>query len=374
MKKIIFILACFTISCGESSLDQKKKKVDELKNSLVEIYTQIDNLEKEISELDSTFESKNYELVSVISPENGRFSHQITLRGNIISNMNILIVPEVMGQVNKVLVKEGETVKKGQILASINSDVIKSNLDEVESSLNLLKIIFDRQSNLWSENIGSEIDYLRSKTNYESAMNRFKALKLQASKYNIKAPFSGIIESVDAKIGEISSPGLPAFRMFNDGDSYISIDVPENYMNAFKVGDTVLVNRDKDSFFESIIISTGQVINPTNRTFSIGVEIIENFKNKFKPNQVVNVILTDYKNEDAISIPSNIIFSDERGNYIFIVDEFDGENIARKLPILTGKSFEYKTEILRGLVGDEVVIDKGSSDVVDGVFIKIKDQ
>jgi len=85
-------------------------------------------------------------------------------------------------------------------------------------------------------------------------------------------------------------------------------------------------------------------------------------------------ILTDYKNEDAISIPSNIIFSDERGNYIFIVDEFDGENIARKLPILTGKSFEYKTEILRGLVGDEVVIDKGSSDVVDGVFIKIKDQ
>ena len=374
MKKIIFILACFTISCGESSLDQKKKKVDELKNSLVEIYTQIDNLEKEISELDSTFGSKNYELVSVISPENGRFSHQITLRGNIISNMNILIVPEVMGQVNKVLVKEGETVKKGQILASINSDVIKSNLDEVESSLNLLKIIFDRQSNLWSENIGSEIDYLRSKTNYESAMNRFKALKLQASKYNIKAPFSGIIESVDAKIGEISSPGLPAFRMFNDGDSYISIDVPENYMNAFKVGDTVLVNRDKDSFFESIIISTGQVINPTNRTFSIGVEIIENFKNKFKPNQVVNVILTDYKNEDAISIPSNIIFSDERGNYIFIVDEFDGENIARKLPILTGKSFEYKTEILRGLVGDEVVIDKGSSDVVDGVFIKIKDQ
>ena len=131
MKKIIFILACFIVSCGEPSLDQKKKKVDELKNSLVEIYTEIDNLEKEISELDSTFGTKNYELVSVISPDNGRFSHQITLRGNIMSNMNILIVPEVMGQVNNVLVKEGETVKKGQILASINSDVIKSNLDEV---------------------------------------------------------------------------------------------------------------------------------------------------------------------------------------------------------------------------------------------------
>ena len=289
------------------------------------------------------------------------------------SNMNILIVPEVMGQVNNVLVKEGETVKKGQILASINSDVITSNLDEVESSLSLLKIIFDRQSNLWSENIGSEIEYLRSKTNYESARNRFKALKLQASKYSIKAPFSGIIESVDAKIGEISSPGLPAFRMFNDSDSYISIDVPENYMNGFKVGDSVLVENDNNSFFKSVIISIGQVINPNNRTFSIGVEILENFKNKFKPNQVVNVILTDYMNEDAIAVPSNIIFSDERGNYIFIVEEFDSENIARKLPILTGKSFEYKTEILRGLVGDKLIIYRRSSDVIDGAYVKIKD-
>jgi hypothetical protein len=144
-------------------------------------------------------------------------------------------------------------------------------------------------------------------------------------------------------------------------------------MNGFKVGDSVLVENENNSFFKSVIISTGQVINPNNRTFSIGVEILENFKNQFKPNQVVNVILTDYMNEDAIAVPSNIIFSDERGNYIFIVEEFDSENIARKLPILTGKSFEYKTEILRGLVGDELIIDRGSSDVVDGVYVKIKE-
>ena len=373
MKRITIILTCVLLSCDNSSLEQKKKRVDELKNSLVEIYTEIDNLEKEISEFDSTFNNKNYELVSTISPYSGTFSHEISLRGNIQSNMNILIVPEVMGQVDKIYVEEGETVKKGKILASINSDVIQSNIEEIESSLNLLKTIYDRQSNLWKEEIGSEIEYLRSKTNYESAKNRYNALKIQASKFNITAPFSGIIESVNTKVGEVSSPGMPAFRMFNDSDSYISVDVPENYLNSFEIGDTVLVNGSDQLLFSSIIISVGQVINPSNRTFSLGIQIKDDFKNDFKPNQVVGIKLTDYKNDNAVSIPSNIIYTDVRGNYIFIVDEFDGERIARKLPILVGKSFDYKSEIIRGLVGDEMVIDKGSSDVVDGAYIKVVD-
>ena len=233
MKKITLILTYILLSCDNLSLEQKKKRVDELKNSLVEIYTEIDNLEKEISEFDSTFNNKNYELVSTISPYSGTFSHEISLRGNIQSNMNILIVPEVMGQVDKIYVEEEETVKKGKILASINSDIIQSNIEEIESSLNLLKTIYDRQSNLWKEEIGSEIEYLRSKTNYESAKNRYNALKIQASKFSITAPFSGIIESVNTKVGEVSSPGMPAFRMFNDSDSYISVDVPENYLNSF---------------------------------------------------------------------------------------------------------------------------------------------
>ena len=211
-----------------------------------------------------------------------------------------------MGQVDKIYVEEGETVKKGKILASINSDIIQSNIEEIESSLNLLKTIYDRQSNLWKEEIGSEIEYLRSKTNYESAKNRYNALKIQASKFSITAPFSGIIESVNTKVGEVSSPGMPAFRMFNDSDSYISVDVPENYLNSFEIGDTVLVNGSDQLSFNSIIISVGQVINPSNRTFSLGINIKDDFKDDFKPNQVVGIKLTDYKNDNDYKIQAQV--------------------------------------------------------------------
>ena len=372
MRNILLIVLIFISACDTGSLEYKKEKVDKLKNSLDEIYSEIDRLEKEINELDSTFGVKNYELISTINPYNDGFIHQIDLRGNVKSKMNVLIVSEVVGRYKKINVKEGQFVEKGTVLAVINSDVIDNNLKEIETNLKLLKTIYDRQSNLWENNIGSELDYLRAKSNYESLKSRFDAVKLQASRFKIIAPMPGIIDAINAKVGEMSSPAMPAFRIYNDNDSYINIDVSENYIESFQVGDTVKVISSKNSTFESLIISIGQVINPDNRTFNIGVDIPESYMESFKPNQIVNVLLVDYKNNNSTSLPSNIIYSDDKGSYVFIVEDFDGEKVARKIPVLVGKSFNYKTEILSGLVGNEKVIDKGSSQVMDGSYVKIK--
>lgn len=372
MKKFLIVILTFIVSCTNDTLDSKKKRVDELKNSLVEIYSEIDMLEEEISIIDSTFGGKNYELVTTIEPSSKEFIHEINLRGNVVSMMNIMIVSEVIGKYKRIFVKDGQFVKKGDVLATINSDVIDINLKEIETNLILLKTIYDRQSNLWDNKIGSEIDYLRAKSNYESIKSRFEATKRQIAKFKITAPFSGIIESTSARMGEISSPGVPAFSIYNENDSYIEIDVSENYGNSFKVGDNAKLILENDSVIVTSILSVGQVINPINRTFKIGVEIPFDLKESLKPNQIINLKLIDYRNENSISIPSNIIYSDERGNYIFIIDEFDGENVARKIPILIGKSSNYMTEVLSGLLGKEQVIDKGSSNVVDGSYVKMR--
>ena len=372
MKKFLIVILTFIVSCTNDTLDSKKKRVDELKNSLVEIYSEIDMLEEEISLIDSTFGDKNYELVTTIEPSSKEFIHEINLRGNVVSMMNIMIVSEVIGKYKRIFVKDGQFVKKGDVLATINSDVIDINLKEIETNLILLKTIYDRQSNLWDNKIGSEIDYLRAKSNYESIRSRFEATKRQIAKFKITAPFSGIIESTSARVGEMSSPGVPAFSIYNENDSYIEIDVSENYGNSFTVGDNAKLILENDSVIVTSILSVGQVINPINRTFKIGVEIPFDLKESLKPNQIINLKLIDYRNENSISIPSNIIYSDERGNYIFIIDEFDGENVARKIPILIGKSSNYMTEVLSGLLGEEQVIDKGSSNVVDGSYVKMR--
>ena len=135
MKKFLIVILTFIVSCTNDTLDSKKKRVDELKNSLVEIYSEIDMLEDEISLIDSTFGEKNYELVTTIEPSSKEFIHEINLRGNVVSMMNIMIVSEVIGKYKGIFVKDGQFVKKGDVLATINSDVIDINLKEIETNL-----------------------------------------------------------------------------------------------------------------------------------------------------------------------------------------------------------------------------------------------
>ncbi len=373
IKYTLLLLILILSSCSSDTLDSKKKRVDKLKSSLLELNLELYQLEKEISLIDSTFGNKRYDLVSTINPEINTFFHEIQLRGNIQSKKNILIVSEVVGRYNNIRVNEGDNVKKGEVLASINSSLINNTLKEIKTNLDLLETIYLRQEKLWKSNIGSEIEYLRTKSNFESLNSRYNATKIQVSKYNITAPFSGIVDNVFAKVGEISNPSIPAFRMYNKDESYVLIDMPENYLSSYKIGDSVTVSKNKDNlFFSSIILSIGQVIDPINRTFSIEVDIPESYQSLVKPNQIIDVNFVDYKNKNAISLPSELIFSDDRGNYIFEIKDFDGEKIAMKIPVLIGRSFDYKTEILSGLKGDEIIIFKGSSDVVDGSFVKVK--
>ena len=372
MRKILLPILLLIFSCENNNIESKKKKLDNLKNSLVETYSEIEKLEKEILLLDSTFIQKKYELVTVSKLNNDPFIHEIELRGNIESRKNVIVVPEVVGKYIMVSVTEGQFVEKGATLARINSDVFDNNLNEIKSNLNLLKTIFERQANLWQNNIGSEIDYLRAKSNYESIKSRYNATRLQVSKYEVVAPFSGIIEEVNVKVGEMASPTIPSFRILNESEYFLSVDVSENYINSFTIQDTVKVISSNNDIYLSKIISISKVVNPTNRTFNIGIEIPYKLREEVKPNQILNTLLVDYKNNRSLSVSSNIIFNDERGSYVFVVSDFDGEMIARKTPVLTGKSFKYQTEILSGLIGDELIIDKGSTEVMDGSYIKIK--
>ena len=291
---------------------------------------------------------------------------------NIESRKNVIVVPEVVGKYTSVNVTEGQFVEKGTTLARINSDVFDNNLNEIKSNLDLLKTIFERQANLWQNNIGSEIDYLRAKSNYESIKSRYNATRLQVSKFEVIAPFSGIVDEVNVKVGEMASPTIPSFRILNESEYFLSVDVSENYINSFSIQDTVKVISNNKEIYLSKIISISKVVNPINRTFNVGIEIPNELREEIKPNQILNALLIDYKNNNSLSVSSNIIFNDDRGSYVFIISDFDGEMIARKIPVLTGKSFKYQTEILSGLIGDELIIDKGSTEVMDGSYVKIK--
>ncbi len=371
-KYTLLLLILILSSCDSNTLDSKKDRLDKLNNSLLDIELEIKNLEEEIELLDSGFNKKNYVYISTISPDVNKFFHKVQLRGTVFSRSNVLLNPEMIGRLKRIYVKEGDSVIKGQILAEINSDVLINSILEIKTNLELFKVIYERQKNLWENNIGSEIEYLKSKSNYDVFLKRFETNKIQLLKYKIVSPFSGMIDKVFLNEGEMSFPAAPIFRIFSGEDSYLNIDASEAYIGKFNIKDNVdIVIPNSDTKVESKILSIGQVIDVQNRSFSIEINIPESLQELVKPNQLMVVEMVDYSNPNAILIPSNVIYSDDTGEYVFGTKEFDGTIIAKKISVIVGKSYNYKSEILEGLDGSEIIIDKGSTEVIEGAYVQI---
>ncbi|MBV6640118.1 MAG: efflux RND transporter periplasmic adaptor subunit [Cyclobacteriaceae bacterium] len=371
---VLNLLAVLVYSCGGSSeLEKKKAELDEKRKELMELQSQISDLEKQVAELDTaTGDATGTILVSSYNVEAKPFVHKVEVRGSVASRKNVLMSAETMGRIERINVSEGQAVRKGDLLLQIDSDIIANNVSEVETQIELAKTVYERQENLWKQNIGTEIQYLQAKNNYESLERRLATLKSQLSQYYVKAPFSGIVDEIPVKIGEMAQPGLPLVRIVNPDEMYVAADVSEAFLGKFEAGQEVeVIFPVQNVTLKSKIISVGNVINDQNRTFKIEVALPSKKDFKFRPNQVAMLSLVDYLKKDALSVPTNVIQSDAGGKFVYTIGMKDGKRVAQKVAVQTGKSFENMTEIVAGLSNGANVINQGFRNVTNGAEISV---
>lgn len=372
-KILTIITILFLIGCNnENSLEEKKEQLVKYKKEYRELESKIKSLEDEIADEDSTFNQQleNVTLVSTHPVKNKKFIHKIEVRGAVESRRNIILSSEIMGIIDKIAVSEGARVQKKLTLLKINAETLRSNIDELNTNLELAKVVYERQKNLWENNIGTEIQYLQAKNNKESLEKKLQTVYSQLEKATIKAPFSGRIDEIFVKEGEMAQPGLPLLRLVSLKDMYLKAEVSERYVGKFKKGDSVDIKFPSiDKTFQSVISSIGQVINNQNRTFTIEIRIPHN-DDRIKPNLTAVIHLTDYVNKDALVIPTNLIQNDRDGAFVYIIDDTGDQVTASKIHIEKGISYEQETEVLSGLSDNDQLIDKGFRDVTDGLKVK----
>lgn len=377
MKILTYLLAIvFTLaitSCEEQSeVEKKKADLAKYKAELFQLKADIKLLEDELVEMGAIEINTNLALVSTYTVERKRFTHKVDIRGAVKSRNNIMISAEIPATVIRVYVVEGQAVKKGQLLIAQDAQTLVRTIKELESSLQLATTIYQRQQKLWESNIGTEVQYLETKNRKESLELKLATTRTELSKTRIKAPFSGVIDKVDIRNGEIAQPGIPLIRLVSLSRMYIKADVSESYAGKFKKGQSVEVYfPSTDQRVNSRISAIGQVVNPQNRTFEVDVRISNN-KN-LKPNMITVLTLTDYVNNDAVTVPTNIIQTDRAGKFVYVLSEQDDKVMAVRVDIETGITYGNETEVLAGLSGNEVIVDKGGHDIADGSLVKITD-
>lgn len=375
MKKTIYLaLVLLMAACGSTETPTTElsvliEKRDSLRTEQEKITALMIDLDAKISELDTT---KRRTLVSVIQPDTGSFEHYFELYGNVDVKRNAVLFPENPGNVISINATEGQNVSQGQVIMRLDDELIRKNIQEVETNYQLAKTVFEKQSGLWNQKIGSEIQYLEAKARKEGLENTLETLNKQLEKSTIRAPFTGVVDNIMIKVGEMASPGMPLARVIDLSDYHIEADVPEKYIATLSKGDRVDVIFPGVDTVKASISSVGNYINPGNRTFLIQVDVDEK-NGRFKPNQLTTLRINDYSKENSVMLPSSAIQQDAQGkNFVFVAENGGTFHTVRKKVIETGMSYNGKTHVLSGLKGNEKVIDRGARSVRDLQEVEVK--
>lgn len=373
MKKILLIaaLSFLVFSCGKQ--DGNVDSIIASKN-VVDIKAKRDLIQADLSKIDAALailDVKKAEeaLVSVLQIKDTVFNHYLEVQGNVNTKQNILIQPEMPGNLVSLNVKAGQRVSKGQVLGRTDDGGMSQQLAAVENQYELAKTTFERQKNLWNQKIGSEIQFLQAQTQMIGLQKSVLQMKAQLSKTTIRAPFTGVIDEVFVERGQIVAPSMQGLmRIVNLSNMYITTDVPEAYIGKLKVG--TVVNVYLASLGKNYIGRVRQVennINPANRSFGIEVSV-PNPENLLRPNQVAKLQIIDYSNKNAIVIPTNAILSNGDGTkFVYIADNIEGKTgIAKKIVITTGQSSANGTEILSGLTSNTTLVTEGFNTITEG--------
>lgn len=386
MKKLTYILVLGMIiaSCGgeEGSvesviagkdLETIRTKRTALTQELKELEDQVKLLDSAIAELD---DNAKLPLVTTLTIESQVFHHYLELQGDVMTDQNVLVYPEMAGTLYRVYVEEGQRVSKGQLLASIDDGGLSSQLAQLKTQAELAKTTFERQKRLWDQNIGSEIQYLQAKTQYEAQQNAVKQLESQVGKSSIRAPFSGIVDDIIKDQGTVVSPGpgSEVFRLVNLSDMHIEVEVPEAHLANVTPGKSVKVYFPVlgDSVTTKIR-QTGNFINPGNRSFSVEIPV-PNLDGHIKPNLTAIAQINDYSNENAILIPQSVVSENATGEqYVYLTKQNGAEDevVSQKTIITLGKTQGDYVEVLSGLTSGDNIIVEGARSVRDNQQVKV---
>jgi len=381
---IAFILLGAACGNGNNSMEAKKASLEKLKKQVLDINAQIASIEKELGKEGGKDQMQSV-LVVTAPIVNQDFNHYIELQGKVESESVSYITPRAGGgQVKALFVKRGDRVRKGQLILQLDNSLIKQsaaaaaqNLETVKAQAALAKNVYEKQKNLWEQNIGSEIQLMTAKTNADATASQLRAateqlgmVKDQLAFTSVYSDVDGVAEEVNVKVGELfGGPGQ--IKIVNTEKLKLTSQVPENYAGKIKVGSEAnLFFPDIQKTVDTKLGVVGTVIDPLSRSFYVEAKLP--LDKNFRPNQLVQVKIKDYTKKNAVIIPINIIQNDDKGKFIFVAVTENGKLIARKKTITIGEFYGNNIEILAGLSAGEQIITEGYQSLYDGLNITTK--
>jgi membrane fusion protein, multidrug efflux system len=362
---VVLVLA---FSCSSD----KQAQLTKLKQEQINITVKIKTLETEIrAGQKDQVNPEDFKFIGVTEVKTSKFDHFIKVQGKLDGDLNAGVFAEAPGTISAKYADVGQHVVKGQVLAQIDDQQYKSQLEGLETQYRFASDMFDKQKRLWDQKIGSEVQYLQSKTTKESLERQIASLKQQTDKFKIKSPIDGTIEECNIKVGGVVSPDprLAAYRVVEFKNLKVTAEVSEAYSSRVQIGDKLIVSfPDVNKQLETEVTFVSKYINPVNRTFLIETKVTN--LPDLKANMIAIIQINDYHSDKSVLVPMNVLQTDLSGSYVYVIRPKDKFSTAVKQPVIIGSSYNGVAEIINGLAVGDKVISVGFQELIDGEYVR----
>jgi membrane fusion protein, multidrug efflux system len=358
-------------SNGNGDLESLRQRLSEKQEAAQLLTKEIEELQIKISKLDTT--DKVRRLVTVDTIRTGDFKHFVDIQAVIQSDDVVNISSDIPGRIIRLFIREGQQVSRGQLVAKIDMESTEKQLEELQTALDLATTVYERQSRLWEQNIGSEIQYLEARNNKERLEKSIASIRTQLAKANVYAPTSGVVEVLNIKEGEFANPGMPVGTIVNLNRLKVVADVPENYVGKIRKGEKVrIIFPTLGEDLEATVSMIGKTISPSNRTFKVEANLPGGKREFFKPNMLALMKISDYEEKNAISIPQEIAQQEASGKHFVLLKKQDEQGAyASKVYVTLGKSYDNSILVQEGLKQGDVVIIQGARGLANNELIEV---
>ncbi|UYQ92314.1 efflux RND transporter periplasmic adaptor subunit [Chitinophaga horti] len=368
MIKRYFSLLMFTAvlaACGGGE-DKSAEKLQKLKKERADLDKQIADLEKQTKDTTNI----KQKTVTVATVQDTLFEHYIDVQGSVDARENVDVSAKSPGVITNIYVKEGQRVSKGQTLAQIDDQVMRSNVAEVKTQLDLANIAFEKQQRLWNQKIGTEMQYLTAKNQKESLEKRISTLNDQLALNRIVSPISGTVDAVIAKLGDQAAPGAPSFRVVNTSNLKVVANVAESYAGRVKTGDpVVIVLPDINKEIRTKISFASKVIDPLSRTIKVEIPLAADAA--LRPNMIAQLKIVDYVAPNAVVVPVGVLQYSMGKPYVITAKKSNGKLVAERKDVELGQTYNDKAEIKSGLSAGEQIVTTGFQGLNSNDLIKL---
>jgi RND family efflux transporter MFP subunit len=311
---------------------------------------------------------KKLSLVKVMDISPKSFTENFNVVGVVKPFASAKVSSEEGGLILSIVKDKGSYVSRGQVVVRLKKDVENASLESALAQLELAKLNYEKQEQLYKENATTEIAYRTAALQLDAAEKGLDIIRTHISKGFVRSPISGIVDDRFLNKGEMSAPGVPILSIVDVSKVKISAGVPERHVKDVRLGQGVKITCDvlPGAEFEGQISYISPSLSTTTRTFEIEI-VISNSERLLKPEMNANVELSKFQLSDAIVIPQDYMIDNGEEKFVFVLEG----DVAKKKAIEVGGREGNAVLIVSGLnIGDKLIFE-GFQTVSDGEKVQV---